>query len=167
MIKTIACVMIWIKCRIGSARGETLTQILPYVQSLTNSSRKATIRARIDTTNSKDFIQTPSLEAVWIYPLRLQPQGIATSRKILAHNPQKKHQITPKKLFLPLLALTFAYFLSGCASNDRIIYVPTKCDVAPRAKPIKSQSLTQYLKEVLIYSEGLERDLDYCRGGNL
>ena len=79
----------------------------------------------------------------------------------------KKRLILTKKLAFGVFLGIALLVCVGCASNDRIIYVPTKCDVAPRAKPIKSQSLTQYLKEVLIYSEGLERDLDYCRGGNL
>lgn len=55
---------------------------------------------------------------------------------------------------------------SACA--EKIVYkevlVPVKCDVKDRDKPKKSQSLTIYLKEILIYTEGLERDLDYCKG---
>ena len=75
------------------------------------------------------------------------------------------------KNFIILLAFVFVWVialaLSGCAATihtPKEVLVPTKCDVPLREKPQKNASLTLYLKDILIYTEGLERDLNYCRG---
>lgn len=62
--------------------------------------------------------------------------------------------------------LVLAFLLSGCAKQ--VVYkevkVPIKCDVPKAQKPKKQSNTIAYLKEVLIYAERLERDLDFCRG---
>ena len=78
------------------------------------------------------------------------------------------HKAKALKSFSTLLILTlFIYFMKGCA-EPQIVYkevkVPIKCDVSPRAKPKKNPNALAYLKEVLIYAEGLEKDLAYCKG---
>lgn len=62
---------------------------------------------------------------------------------------------------------------SGC-TKPAVIYkevkVPVKCDVKKRTRPnldMNSSSFDKFMgtiHEVLEYTEGLERDLAYCRG---
>ncbi|TLD94633.1 hypothetical protein LS71_009270 [Helicobacter jaachi] len=68
-----------------------------------------------------------------------------------------------RQIFMCYIIL-FAALLLLCGCADKVVYVPTKCDVPARAKPINQGSVIKYLKEVLIYAEGLERDLNFCRG---
>lgn len=77
-------------------------------------------------------------------------------------------------------ALLFVLFIvgmllasSGCA-KPAVIYkevkVPVKCDVKKRTRPNLDMNVSNFDKfmqkihEVLEYTEGLERDLAYCRG---
>lgn len=72
-----------------------------------------------------------------------------------------------KTLNALFVLLILMLFMKGCA-EPRIVYkevkVPIKCDVKERSKPVKNGNVLEFLKEVLIYAEGLEKDLDYCRG---
>lgn len=72
--------------------------------------------------------------------------------------------------FLIVLGLFITAFLSkGCAQPDVVykeVKVPVKCDVKERKKPKQESNVVLYLKELLIYTEGLERDLAFCRGEN-
>lgn len=65
-------------------------------------------------------------------------------------------------------ALAFIALIVLCACSERIVYkdvlIPTKCDVAERKKPRYTSDFLQDLNATLIYSEGLKRDVDYCRG---
>lgn len=67
-----------------------------------------------------------------------------------------------------LIVLTlFIYFMKGCAEPKVVfkeVKVPVACDVKERKKPLKNTNMLEYLKEVLIYAEGLEKDLAYCKG---
>lgn len=54
--------------------------------------------------------------------------------------------------------------LSGCATQYKEIKIPIKCEIPPRVKPEQKGSEVEQLKEILIYAEGLERDLKFCRG---
>ncbi|WP_104758903.1 hypothetical protein [Helicobacter bizzozeronii] len=70
-----------------------------------------------------------------------------------------------KALFLCVVFLG----LSGC--SERIVYkdvyIPTKCKVLKPVRPHKSLNTLEYLKALLIYTEQLEKDLDFCTtGGN-
>lgn len=62
--------------------------------------------------------------------------------------------------------IVLAMGLSGCAKQVvyKEVLIPTKCDVKKRDKPSKGGSSTYFLRDLLIYTEGLERDLEYCRG---
>ncbi|WP_324725783.1 hypothetical protein [Helicobacter felis] len=48
------------------------------------------------------------------------------------------------------------------------VYVPTKCQIPKLERPaLGSSSLAQNIKALLIYTELLEKDLDFCREGKL
>lgn len=72
-----------------------------------------------------------------------------------------------KNLIFLSAGLVILYFFSGC-STPQVVYkevkVPIKCDVSARKKPAKNANTILYLKELLVYVEGLERDLSYCKG---
>ena len=65
-----------------------------------------------------------------------------------------------------IIIVTMLFLCSGCYAQVRYkdVYVPVKCDVKIRKKPTNNGDLVQYMKELLIYVEGIERDLAYCRG---
>ncbi|WP_233711436.1 hypothetical protein [Helicobacter salomonis] len=42
------------------------------------------------------------------------------------------------------------------------VYVPVKCQVKPPVRPSKELDMLAYLKELLIYTETLEKDLQHC-----
>lgn len=64
-----------------------------------------------------------------------------------------------------LFLLALALVLNACASpRTKIVKVPIKCDIPKREKPKKQSNTIAYLKEILIYTESLERDLAFCRG---
>lgn len=63
-----------------------------------------------------------------------------------------------------ILVLTFLFALSACADKQIVVKIPIKCDIPKRDKPAKQSNITQYLKDILIYTELLESDLNFCRG---
>lgn len=57
--------------------------------------------------------------------------------------------------------------LVSCADKPVVykeVKVPVKCEISKRDRPAKSDSTVHYLRDILIYTEGLERDLSFCRG---
>ncbi|WP_104740916.1 hypothetical protein [Helicobacter bizzozeronii] len=42
------------------------------------------------------------------------------------------------------------------------VYIPTKCKVLKPVRPHKSLNTLEYLKALLIYTQELEKDLDFC-----
>ncbi|WP_324725851.1 hypothetical protein [Helicobacter felis] len=68
-------------------------------------------------------------------------------------------------LFFPC---AFSALLSGCVRVYKPVYVPTKCQIPKLERPaLGSSSLAQNIKALLIYTELLEKDLDFCREGKL
>lgn len=56
-------------------------------------------------------------------------------------------------------------FFGGCASSSiKEVYIPVKCDVPPRTRPQDTSNLVEKIVNLLVYTEGLENDLNYCRG---
>lgn len=59
-------------------------------------------------------------------------------------------------------------FIYGCASKPDMIvqevYIPVKCKVKLKERPKTSNIDSNYLKEVLKYTELLEEDLKFCIG---
>lgn len=57
--------------------------------------------------------------------------------------------------------------LCACA-EPKVVYkevkIPTKCDIPKRQRPQKSHNALEYLKNILIYTELLEKDLNFCTG---
>lgn len=71
------------------------------------------------------------------------------------------------KSFITLFLVLFILNFSACANKNYVykeVKIPTKCDIPKREKPKKESNITAYLKAILIYTEGLERDLAFCRG---
>lgn len=54
--------------------------------------------------------------------------------------------------------------LSGCATQYKEVKIPVKCEIPARVKPAQKGNEVDQLKAILIYTEGLERDLKFCRG---
>lgn len=72
-----------------------------------------------------------------------------------------------KSLSTLIVLALFVYFMKGCAEPKAVfkeVKVPVACDVKERKKPLKNANVLEYLKEVLVYAEGLEKDLNYCKG---
>lgn len=71
-------------------------------------------------------------------------------------------------VFRKLLCFLFIFttlFFEGCASSSiREVYIPIKCDVPPRIRPQDTPNLVAKVVNLLVYTEGLENDLNYCRG---
>ncbi|WP_240329635.1 hypothetical protein [Helicobacter suis] len=65
-----------------------------------------------------------------------------------------KHPLT-----LPLILL-----LTACTPRIvyQKVYIPTKCNIIKPERPPKSLHFVDYLKELLIYTERLEKDLEFC-----
>ncbi|WP_180762724.1 hypothetical protein [Helicobacter sp. 12S02232-10] len=45
------------------------------------------------------------------------------------------------------------------------VFIPSPCEIKEREKPQRSGDIIKDLKAVLIYSELIKKDLDFCRGG--
>ncbi|WP_120953414.1 hypothetical protein [Helicobacter sp. L8] len=60
--------------------------------------------------------------------------------------------------------ILLAFFLLGCA--PRVVYkdvfVPTPCNVQKPSRPHKDLGVLEYVRALLIYTESLEKDLDFC-----
>ena len=54
--------------------------------------------------------------------------------------------------------------LLGCTPRIvyQKVYIPTKCNIVKPERPPKSLHFIDYLKELLIYTERLEKDLEFC-----
>ena len=64
-----------------------------------------------------------------------------------------------------LLTLALIAFV-GCSQKGVIneVYIPQKCEVSKKPRPLYTGILVQDLKQTLIYTELLEQDLALCRG---
>lgn len=73
-----------------------------------------------------------------------------------------------KSLIFLLSGAFFAISFNACALSNKPyieVKVPIKCDVPERKRPVKAQAINVYVKELLIYTELLEKDLNFCRKG--
>lgn len=62
-------------------------------------------------------------------------------------------------IFIALIAIS----ISGCTKTQQV-FIPTACEIPKRERPQKSGDMLEDLKAIFIYSELLERDLEFCRG---
>lgn len=68
-----------------------------------------------------------------------------------------------KKSFLVFLV---ALMMAGCARLEYApVYIPTKCKIKKREKPQQTKDITKDIKEILIYTEQIEKDLNFCIDG--
>ncbi|GAA8996089.1 hypothetical protein BTM275_09840 [Helicobacter pylori] len=65
---------------------------------------------------------------------------------------------------LLFLACVFSFSFTACAK--KIIYkevkIPTKCDIEIPTRPSEHLEALEYLRALLIYTETLENDLNFC-----
>lgn len=59
-------------------------------------------------------------------------------------------------LILPLI-------ISGCQQYKQVL-IPTICEIPQREKPKSSGDVLEDIKAILIYSELIAEDLDFCTG---
>ncbi len=66
--------------------------------------------------------------------------------------------------FKGVLGGLWGLFLLGCTPQVvyQKVYVPVKCQLKPPVRPSKELDMLAYLKELLIYTETLEKDLQHC-----
>ncbi|CRF50320.1 hypothetical protein [Helicobacter heilmannii] len=57
-----------------------------------------------------------------------------------------------------------ALFLVGCSPSVvyQKVYLPTKCHVKKAPRPSADLDTLEYLQELLVYVEILEKDLEHC-----
>ncbi len=68
---------------------------------------------------------------------------------------------------ITFLCAPLALLLCGCTHLYKPIYIPTKCDIPKLERPaLGSSLLLENIKALLIYTELLEKDLEFCRKGN-
>lgn len=64
----------------------------------------------------------------------------------------------------------FLFLSLGCSNKTQVIYkevkIPIKCNVDKISKPAYSDNLIQDLKNLAVYTELLEKDLNFCIGDN-
>lgn len=57
-----------------------------------------------------------------------------------------------------------AFLMAGCSVVPQEVLVPVKCDIPQRDRPMVSSGIVENIKNLLIYTEGLEQDIAFCRG---
>lgn len=58
--------------------------------------------------------------------------------------------------------------LSGCVRLYKPVYIPTKCNIPKLERPVLSSPLlSANIQALLIYTELLEKDVNFCRGGQM
>lgn len=56
---------------------------------------------------------------------------------------------------------------SACASPSvayKEVLIPTMCDIPKKQRPLQSKDIFKDIKAILIYTELIESDLEFCRG---
>lgn len=62
------------------------------------------------------------------------------------------------------LAVLTPLLFCGCIKEYVEVPIPIKCEIPAREKPQWKANALTYLKDVLVYTEKIEADLDFCRG---
>lgn len=73
-----------------------------------------------------------------------------------------------KDLLIILVLLLAVSILAGCTSTIEVpkeVKVPVKCQVTKTTPPIDTGDVELNNKHILIYTEILKRDLDFCTDG--
>ncbi len=63
-----------------------------------------------------------------------------------------------------VVVVVFGVFCLGCTPRVvyKEVYIPTKCQIVRPARPSKDLEVLEYLRELLAYTEELEKDLEFC-----
>ncbi|WP_104760556.1 hypothetical protein [Helicobacter cetorum] len=65
-----------------------------------------------------------------------------------------------------LLSLTTLLALSGCYRVYKPVYIPTKCEIEmPKRPELTHTEIDKNLEALLVYTETLEKDLQFCIKG--
>lgn len=69
-----------------------------------------------------------------------------------------------------LLLLISTLFLIGCSTTIKVptkVLVPVKCEIDKLERPdLTNKSISDKVRELLVYIELLENDIEFCRGVN-
>lgn len=65
------------------------------------------------------------------------------------------------------LILALVLCATGCATQTlyKEVYVPTKCEIPHTPKPNYTGNLEEDLRNLLIYDEVIQKDLEFCTQG--
>ncbi|AFI03323.1 hypothetical protein [Helicobacter cetorum] len=64
------------------------------------------------------------------------------------------------------LSLTALLALSGCYRVYKPVYIPTKCEIEmPKRPELAHTEIDKNLEALLVYTETLEKDLEFCIKG--
>ena len=67
------------------------------------------------------------------------------------------------RILLIEMLIAMVFFGVGCTRIVKEpVYIPTKCNVKPPNRPYPTTNTMKNLKNILIYTENLERDLNFC-----
>lgn len=69
-----------------------------------------------------------------------------------------------------IFLLSISFLLSGCSHTiikEVPVPTPVKCQIKIRSRPIHEYISPEYLRDLLIYTEELERDLRFCVDGEI
>lgn len=70
-----------------------------------------------------------------------------------------------KRLSSILAVSVLAGVLAGCATKEYVeIAVPIRCDIETPSRPNQGENSYNTIKEILIYTELLEKALKVCKG---
>ncbi|WP_411675631.1 hypothetical protein [Helicobacter felis] len=63
-----------------------------------------------------------------------------------------------------VIVVVLGVFFLGCTPRVvyKEVYIPTKCQIVRPARPSKDLEVLEYLRELLAYTEELEKDLEFC-----
>ena len=74
----------------------------------------------------------------------------------------RQNLIKNYNITLPLL-VALVFLISGCTRIVKEpVYIPQKCAITMPTRPYPTTRTTHNLKNILIYTEQLERDLRFC-----
>lgn len=71
-----------------------------------------------------------------------------------------------KALQIAFLALLVLFVFTACAGKCQLkeVFVPVKCEVTPKIRPLFTGEVVADLRQTLIYTELIEADLRLCLG---
>ncbi|BCZ19517.1 hypothetical protein NHP190012_11590 [Helicobacter sp. NHP19-012] len=88
-----------------------------------------------------------------------KPCHTPNSQKKNRHGIHSKYNIKASIAFL-------GFLFCGCMRVYKPVYIPVKCNIPKLERPpLSSPSLSANVQALMIYTELLEQDLNFCRNG--